>query len=119
MILHIFLTFNKLHDGRKGGNSRSPVDSIANRTRKVKHASGQVDLIATGNTVAAAIASKNPDRAPVLKFVIKDSPCYVGMNKEEAALKAKINAIIAKAKADGELTKLSMKWLKAPLPPGF
>ena len=80
--------------------------------------SGQVDLIATGNTVAAAIASKNPDRAPVLKFVIKDSPCYVGMNKEEAALKAKINAIIAKAKADGELTKLSMKWLKAPLPPG-
>ena len=38
--------------------------------------SGQVDLIATGNTVAAAIAEKVPARAPTLKFVIKDSPCY-------------------------------------------
>jgi polar amino acid transport system substrate-binding protein len=81
--------------------------------------SGQVDLIATGNTVAAAIAAKNPARAPVLKFVIKDSPCYVGLNKDEPKLKAKINEIIAKAKADGELEKFSEKWLKNPLPPGF
>jgi polar amino acid transport system substrate-binding protein len=81
--------------------------------------SGQVDLIATGNTVAAAIAAKNPDRPPTLKFVIKDSPCYVGMNKGEPALKAKINAIIAKAKADGTLEKFSQKWLKNPLPAGF
>ncbi len=81
--------------------------------------SGQVDLIATGNTVAAAIAEKNPGRAPVLKFVIKDSPCYVGMNKDEPKLMAKINEIIAKAKADGDLEKFSEKWLKNPLPPGF
>jgi len=81
--------------------------------------SGQVDLIATGNTVAAAIAEKNPGRAPVLKFVIKDSPCYVGLNKGEPKLMAKLNEIIAKAKADGELEKLSEKWLKNPLPPGF
>jgi polar amino acid transport system substrate-binding protein len=81
--------------------------------------SGQVDLIATGNTVAAAIAEKNPARAPVLKFVIKDSPCYVGMNKDEPKLMAKINEIIAKAKSDGELEKFSEKWLKNPLPPGF
>jgi polar amino acid transport system substrate-binding protein len=81
--------------------------------------SGQVDLIATGNTVAAVIAERNPQRAPTLKFVIKDSPCYVGLNKDEPALKAKINEIIAKAKADGEIAKLSEKWLRAPLPPGF
>jgi polar amino acid transport system substrate-binding protein len=81
--------------------------------------SGQVDLIATGNTVAAAIATKNPDRPPVLKFVVKDSPCYVGMNKEEPKLLAKINDIITQAKASGEIAKLSEKWLKAPLPPGF
>ncbi|MGH6726124.1 MAG: transporter substrate-binding domain-containing protein [Pseudolabrys sp.] len=83
------------------------------------YVSGQVDLIATGNTVAAAIATKNPQRAPVLKFVIKDSPCYVGMNKDEPKLLAKVNAIIAKAKSDGDLEKLSEKWLKNPLPPGF
>ena len=81
--------------------------------------SGQVDLIATGNTVAAAIAEKNPQRAPALKFVIKDSPCYVGLNKDEPKLLAKVNGIIAKAKSDGELEKLSEKWLKNPLPAGF
>src|SRR5829696_2128044 len=58
--------------------------------------SGQVDLIATGNTVAAAIAEKVPARAPALKFVIKDSPCYVGLNKNEPALLAKVNEIITK-----------------------
>lgn len=81
--------------------------------------SGQVDLIATGNTVAASIAEKSTARAPVLKFVIKDSPCYVGMNKDEPKLMAKVNEIIAKAKSTGELARLSEKWLKQPLPPSF
>jgi polar amino acid transport system substrate-binding protein len=52
----------------------------------------------------------------VSKFVIKDSPCFIGLNKNEAALRAKIDEIIDKAKASGELTKISEKWLKAPLP---
>jgi polar amino acid transport system substrate-binding protein len=78
--------------------------------------SGQVDIIATGNVVAAAIAAKSPARAPVSKFVIKESPCYIGMNKSEPALMAKMNEIIDKAKAAGELGKISEKWLKAPLP---
>ena len=81
--------------------------------------SGQVDLIATGNVVAAAISAKNPSRPAALKFLIQNSPCYVGMSKGEPALMAKINAIIAKAKKDGDLNKLSEKWLKNPLPPGF
>jgi polar amino acid transport system substrate-binding protein len=81
--------------------------------------SGQVDIIATGNTVAASIAEKATARPPVLKFVIKDSPCYVGMNKDEPKLLAKVNEIIAKAKSSGELEKLSQKWLKQPLPPSF
>lgn len=81
--------------------------------------SGQVDLIATGNTIAAVIAEKSPARAPTLKFVIKDSPCYVGLNKDEPALLAKVNEIIAKAKSSGDLEKLSQKWLKASLPAGF
>ncbi len=78
--------------------------------------SGQVDLIATGNTVAAAIAEKSKARPPVLKFVIKDSPCYIGMNKDEPKLMAKINEVIEKAKKSGELNKISQKWLKADLP---
>ena len=81
--------------------------------------SGQIDIIATGNTVAAVIAERAPSRAPVLKFIVKDSPCFIGLNKEEPKLLAKVNEIVAKAKADGVLAKLSEKWLKASLPPGF
>jgi polar amino acid transport system substrate-binding protein len=78
--------------------------------------SGQVDLIATGNVVAAAVAEKSTARPPVVKFVMKDSPCYIGLNKDEPKLLAKVNEIIAKVKKSGELSKVSEKWLKAPLP---
>jgi polar amino acid transport system substrate-binding protein len=81
--------------------------------------SGQIDIIATGNTVAAVIAERATSRAPILKFVVKDSPCFVGLNKEEPRLLARVNEIIAKAKADGVLEKFSKTWLKASLPPGF
>ena len=40
-----------------------------------------------------------------MKFLIKDSPCYVGLNKDEPKLLAKVNEIIAKAKADGEIAE--------------
>ena len=50
--------------------------------------SGQVQLIAAGNIVAAAILAKNPPRRPEAKFVIKNSPCFVGTNKNEPRLLA-------------------------------
>jgi polar amino acid transport system substrate-binding protein len=78
--------------------------------------SGQVQLIAAGNIVAAAINAKNPPRRPEPKFVIKDSPCFVGMNKNESRLMAKVNGAIAQAKADGTLNAMSKKWFGAPLP---
>jgi polar amino acid transport system substrate-binding protein len=78
--------------------------------------SGQVDLIATGNVVAAAILAKKPPKKPEPKFLIRNSPCYVGLNKEQPALMAKVNAIIAAAKADGRLEAISQKWLGAGLP---
>jgi polar amino acid transport system substrate-binding protein len=78
--------------------------------------SGQVDVVATGNVVAAAILERNPPKRPELKFLIKNSPCYIGMNKGEPALMARINEIIAAAKADGSLSAISQKWLKLDLP---
>jgi len=78
--------------------------------------SGQVDLIATGNVIAAAILAKNPPKKPEIKFLIANSPCYVGLNKNEPALLAKINEIIAAAKADGSLNTISEKWLGAKVP---
>ena len=77
--------------------------------------SGQVVAVVTGNVVAAAILDKNPPRKPELKFLIKNSPCYVGMNKNEPELMAKVNEIIAASKKDGTLDGISMKWLHQPL----
>jgi polar amino acid transport system substrate-binding protein len=78
--------------------------------------SGQVDLVATGNVVAAAILAKNPPKKPEIKFLIKNSPCYIGLNKNEPALLAKVDAVIAAAKADGSLGAIAKKWLGAELP---
>jgi polar amino acid transport system substrate-binding protein len=81
--------------------------------------SGQVQLIATGNVVAAAILAKNPPKKPETKFLIKNSPCYIGLNKDEPALKAKLDAILAEAKRDGSLNAISRKWLGADVPAGL
>nr|WP_244517730.1 transporter substrate-binding domain-containing protein [Ancylobacter rudongensis] len=78
--------------------------------------SGQVELIATGNVVAAAILARNPPKKPEIKFLIKNSPCYIGLNKNEPALLAKVNEIIAGANKDGALDAISQKWLGAGLP---
>lgn len=78
--------------------------------------SGQVELIATGNVVAAAILERNPPKRPELKFLVQDSPCYIGLNKGEPALLDAVNEIIATAKTDGTLAAISEKWLGQPLP---
>lgn len=78
--------------------------------------SGQVQVVATGNVVAAAILERNPPKKPQLKFLIKNSPCFVGFNKEQPALKAKIDEILTAAKADGSMNAISQKWLKTELP---
>jgi polar amino acid transport system substrate-binding protein len=87
-----------------------------NNTTMTAFLSGQTELIATGNVVAAAIIAKNPPNKPETKFIIKESPCYIGLNKDEPKLMAKINEIIAAARKDGALNKISMKWLGQPLP---
>lgn len=86
-----------------------------NNTTMTAFLSGQTELIATGNVVAAAIIARNPPNKPETKFIIKESPCYIGLNKEEPKLKAKVNEIIAAARADGALNKISLKWLGQPL----
>ncbi|KEA65638.1 ABC-type amino acid transport protein [Marinobacterium lacunae] len=87
-----------------------------NNTTLSAFLSGQVDLIATGNLVVAAIAERNPARMPETKFMLKNSPCYVGVMKGETRLTDKVNELIGKAYTDGVLESLSQKWLKAPYP---
>jgi polar amino acid transport system substrate-binding protein len=76
--------------------------------------SGQVQAIATGASVAGNMMVRNPTLNAEYKFVLKDSPNFIGVAKGEDALKAKVNQIIAAAKASGELDKMALKWLGRP-----
>ena len=87
-----------------------------NNTTISAYLSGQVEYLATGNVVVAAITRQNPKQAPVSKFMLKDSPCYIGLKKDEPALKAEVDKLIEQALKDGTLNTFSEKWMQAPLP---
>ncbi|MBD1586078.1 transporter substrate-binding domain-containing protein [Pseudomonas typographi] len=87
-----------------------------NNSTIAAYLAGQTDLIASGNVVMTAISERNPKRIPAMKIKLKDSPVYVGLNKNEPQLLAKVNEIIDAARADGSLDKNSQTWLKQPLP---
>ena len=76
--------------------------------------SGQVQVLATGASVAGNMMARNPNLNVEYKFVLKDSPNFIGVGKGEDKLRAKVNEIIAAAKAEGELDKLARKWLGRP-----
>ena len=72
---------------------------------------GQTQLLATSAQVASTVMSRNPQLGTEYKFLLKDSPNFIGLAKGEDALRARINEILADAKKSGELEKLSQKWL--------
>lgn len=76
--------------------------------------SGQVQAIATGASVAGNMMVRNPQLGTEFKFVLKDSPNFIGVAKGEDKLRAKVNEIIAAAKASGELDAMAKKWLGRP-----
>lgn len=81
------------------------------------YASGQVDVLVTGNTVAAGFSKKNPDRNMETKFIIKESPAFIGVKKGNFDLLQWVNVFILHKKLGGELNAFSEKWLGQKLPP--
>ncbi|WP_046112759.1 transporter substrate-binding domain-containing protein [Aquincola tertiaricarbonis] len=76
--------------------------------------SGQVQAIATGASVAGNMMARNPNLGAEYKFVLKDSPNFIGIAKGEDKLRAKVNEIIAGAKAAGDLDAMAKRWLGRP-----
>jgi polar amino acid transport system substrate-binding protein len=70
--------------------------------------------VATSAQVASTMMTKNPQLGSEFKFVLKDSPNFIGVAKDEDALRNKVNEILVEAKKSGELDKLSVKWLGRP-----
>jgi polar amino acid transport system substrate-binding protein len=75
---------------------------------------GQVQLIATGASVAGNMMAKNPQLNTEYKLLLKDSPNFIGVGKGEDKLRLKVNEIIAAGKKSGDLDKMAMKWLGRP-----
>jgi polar amino acid transport system substrate-binding protein len=86
-----------------------------NGATEVAFLSNQAELIATGNAVAGEVLTKSPIKTVTLKFVLRNSPCYVGVANDAPDLLARVDAILKTARQDGSLDKISQHWLKAPL----
>ena len=79
--------------------------------------SGQVDVLVSGNTLAAAISENNPDLSIETKFIIKESPAFIGVKQGNFDLLQWTNVFILHKKLGGELDGFSQKWLGQSLPP--
>jgi polar amino acid transport system substrate-binding protein len=80
------------------------------------YTSGQVDVLVTGNTVAAQLAEDNPDLSLETKFILNNSPCYIGVKQGNMDLLRWVNVFILNAKLDGSLNELSLAWFGQELP---
>jgi polar amino acid transport system substrate-binding protein len=75
---------------------------------------GQTELVATSVQVATTIVQRNPELGAEFKFLLRESPNFIGLPKGETALQARVNAIVAAARASGEIDRLSQQWLGRP-----
>lgn len=81
--------------------------------------SGQAQLMAVGNDVGAQVLARQVTLKPEQKFQLMTSPDHIALNKNEPRLKALINGVIQQMRTDGSLNKISIEWLKTPLPANF
>lgn len=80
-------------------------------------ASGQVDVLVAGNMAALQLSKDNPDLSLETKFILKESPSFIGVKKGNFDLLQWVNVFILHKKLGGELDAISEKWLGEPLPP--
>jgi polar amino acid transport system substrate-binding protein len=78
---------------------------------------GQVQVLVTGNTAAASLTDADPSLDLERKYIIKDSPCFIGVKKGNDDLLRWVNVFILHKKLGGGLNAISRKWLGQDLPP--
>ena len=72
---------------------------------------------ATGNMIALGISKENPDFKLENKFIIANSPSFIGVKTGNIDLLQWVNVFVLHKKLNGKLDGLSRKWLETPLPP--
>ena len=81
------------------------------------YTSKQVDVIVTGNTIAAKIGKDNPDLKTQTKFIVRQSPAFIGVKSGEMNMLQWVNVFVLHKTLGGNLDSLSQKWLGQKLPP--
>ena len=87
-----------------------------NAATRAAFLSGQIDVLVTGNTVAAGLSEEDPSLDIETKFIIKESPAFIGVKKGNFDLLQWVNVFILHKKLGGDLNEMSEKWLGQPLP---
>lgn len=67
-------------------------------------------LIAAGIGVGAALGVRYPELETDSKFILKESPNFIGVPKGEAQLLEKVNEAIQAARASGDLRNIQKQW---------
>ncbi len=80
------------------------------------YTSGQVDVLVTGNTVAAELAATNPDLGVETKFILRNSPCFIGVKQGNIDLLQWVNVLILTNKLSGTMDEMAVQWFGEPLP---
>ena len=78
--------------------------------------SKQVDVIVTGNTVAAKVGMDNPELKLETKFIVRQSPAFIGVKSGEMNMLQWVNVFVLHKTLGGNLNALSEKWLGQKLP---
>ena len=77
---------------------------------------GQVQVLVTGNTVAAKVGKDNPDLKLETKFIVRQSPAFIGVRQGEMNMLQWVNVFVLHKRLGGQLNELSLKWLGQKLP---
>ena len=87
-----------------------------NAATRVAFEQGQVDVLVSVNTVAAAISAADAAADIETKFILKESPAFIGVKKGNLDLLFWVNTFILHKTLGGELNDLSNTWLGLDLP---
>jgi polar amino acid transport system substrate-binding protein len=85
-------------------------------TTAAAYLAGQVDLFATANVVAEDLTKKNPDKGFDTKFVMRYSPCHMGIRHGNPELLRWLDTFIFYNRMNGTLNRLSEQWIGKPFP---
>jgi len=83
---------------------------------------GQVDAVTTDNAILQGYAAQTPDQLKVVGVTFSEEPYGIGMNRDDAALRNKVNDLLQASENDGTWTRLYNETLgrsgtPAPQPP--